>query len=342
MDMSDSKTEETRTIEQMLRDRPTNRSLDEVSKEGVERLRELYQQELEEYDGQEVFAFTSAVSEFNFENHVASADTVRVNAIGANGPRPFGDQQALFLFGAAIPENEPMGPVVILVLEEDVRNMSLRTVAEQFAEFGAPFDIQLDIRPADVVEGGYVAEVVEGETFDEAFETPDASDVASEGERERRIKQVTESADIINIGNNLSLTDDGYPADFGLDIRRIEPAAITSAQVSSKGARYEIQDSSFLEPHIELDETVIGTEDKSSGLVGWAEPHVLAVEKGSMLNELYGTVDTNDEGRVEISIIGANKNNVTPAQVPEPSDDGGSGGSSSSSASGDSIDDRTI
>lgn len=342
--MSESETSDRKPLEELLKERPGKKGdPDVMSDEKLERLRELYAEKYQTY-GDEMLALTSATSDFNFEEHVASSDTVRVNAIGANGPRPFGSQEAVFLFGAAVPENEPMGPLVILVLEEDVRNMTLQSVAEQFAEFGAPFDIELDIRSADVVEGGYVAETVEGTSFDEAFETPDASDVAPEGERERRIKQVTDKAEIINIGDNLSLSDDGYPADFGLDIKRIEPAALTSAQVTAKASRYEIQDSSFLEPHIELDETVIGTEEKSSGLVGWAEPHVLAVEKGSMMNELYGIVDTNDEGRIEISIIGANANNVTQAQIPESSDDSGGSGSSgsTSNASGESIEDRTI
>jgi hypothetical protein len=338
--MSDS--EDRKSLEEVVIDRFDENKLRGIPDDELEDLREQYA-EIYEQVGREGMAFAKVFSDYNFDKHVANSDIVRVNAIGANGPRPFGGQDALFLYGAAVPEDEQMGAVVILILEEDTEEYTLTELSEMFSEFGEPFDIDLDIRPADVVADAYIGEIPEGSTAGDVIERADPEDVSSEGERVNRIKQVTEEADIIHIGSNLSMQDEGYPADFGVDLKRIEPCSITSSQVSAKGSRYELQDDSFLNAEQALDESIIGTEDKAAGLVGWAEPQVMALETGSMLDSLYGTVDVNDEGRVEISIVGYNPEAVEEATVPADTDDsGGSGSGSTTSASGEAVEERTI
>jgi hypothetical protein len=328
-------------IEQYIADRLGEEKLQALSQEGLETVREKYREALEEYD-EEMFAAADAFREFNFENYVASASVVDFVTIGANGPRPFGGQDAIFLYGAAVPDGDPMGTGVLLIAEEDVQDVTLEELVDQFTQAGKPFELDLSCRSADNVSDAYILEIPEDSSASECIEEPDPSDVPPEGDRIDRIRAVTDEADILNIGSNLSLTDEnGYPADFGVDIKRVEPVSITSSQVTTGGARYEMQDDSFLDAEMELDETITGTEDKSAGLVGWATPNLMAIDTGSMCESVYGTVKTNNDGQVQMSIVGYEPKNVTQAEIRDTSSTSSDSGSSDN-ASGDSIEDRTI
>lgn len=328
-------------VETWVVDRLGEDKLNSLSEDGLETLRSEYREALESYDS-EKFAAVEAFRNFNFEKYVTAAAEVEFTTIGGNGPRSFGDQDAVFLFGSAIPDGDPMGAAVILITESDCEDLTLQDLIDEYSEAGQPLSLDVSCRTAEDVPDAYVCEIPEGSTVSECIEETDPAEAPPEGERKDRIRKVTEEVDVINVGENLSMVDENdYPADFGVDLKRVEPVSITSSQVTSGGARYELQDDSFLDAEMELDETITGTEDKSAGLVGWAESDVMALETGSMCEAVYGTVKVNDDGQIQLSIAGYEPKNVTEAEIRDTSDSGGSGGSTDN-ASGDSIEETTI
>lgn len=320
--------------------------INNLSEEDLQNLKEKYREQLDEYENP-IKAITVARRNLTVEKN-AGADYERVYTIGLNGPRPFGDNDAIFLYGVLNPEDEPLGKVVIIVEEDDVE--SFDTAIDLFGEVGNPVDAYISYRSADVVPDSYVANIdIQPDGDHEVFESPDPDDVDLSDERRHEvIINETEEAEIFNIGESLSLRDDDYLADFGLDIRRIEMASVASRNITDSAARYVMQDNSFVEPD-QLTANAVADED--AGVETWAESHN-PVEPDPMARA-FVAVDRNDEGRITFRLYGFDEYHEQGfydlSEIPEDEissssddDDGSNDDSGYSGTDGQPVEERTI
>lgn len=278
-----------------------------------------FDDKLEEYSGHEAAAKSAVQGKYNEWVNTGADGEVKMITIGHDGPRPFGSTDMLFGFCIAIPEDDPAQLAVIMFDENDVVH------DEILPYFREPYQAvkgEFDIRSAGKVSNAYVMEAVAGTEL-ETFE--------AEKDREERKEMVDEfvtEADIAEIGQYLTVTDDnGYPADYGADLRRISGAYVLEARVGENGARYEVQDDSFVDAR-DLDDHVRG-DDNARGLVCWVDPEVADFDEGSIV-DLYGVITAGQNtGQVTMNVVG-----VEPIQINELQMDNGGGSEEESPRSG--------
>lgn len=322
----------------------------QLGDDAEERLFEKFEDKYETF-GDESLALTAAVGSFNFEENMdGEAGQLDVIGLGTNGPRPFGDSDALFCYGLAVPDEGKVGRIVIIVNEDDVKT-SLYDIADLFKRYNV-VQAEINYREAGKVNGihegsaAYIGEIgVENEPFSD--DVDEGEDVISLEDRKEMVEEHVPVAKIANVSEHYSLMDNGYTANFGLDFKRIPNAVVLEARISSNGARYVFQDDSFLEPE-ELSPDVRG-DDNDIGLAGWAEPHVAEFGQESIV-DVFGTITPSDDGQTTIRIYGAaasQEGSVVEVEAPEEDDssDGSSSqssGSDSSGTSGEPVEERTI
>lgn len=319
---------------------------DSLTDEAVESLFEKFEEKFDTF-GDEKLALTAAVGSFNFDQNMeGSSESVDIIAVGSNGPRPFGEEDALFCYGIAIPDSGKVGRCVVLVNESDVSE-PLADLTDYFVPYES-IEADVNIREASKVTGihegssAYIAEV--GRSND-PFSLRDSD--RSKDEREELVRDHVEEASIAEISEYFSLRDNGYTANFGLDFKRIDAAVVLNARISAKGARYVFQDDSFLDAE-ELSPEVRG-EDNDIGLVSWCEPHQATFDEESVV-DVFGTITPNDDGHVTMRMFGATETmegSIVPAEAPsgESEDSSSSQQSSTSGSSGTSsepVEERTI
>lgn len=306
-----------------------------------------------EKTGKESYAASKALASHNFQQNVQSSEKVRLVVIGCNGPRPFGGQDVVQIYGVAgfHDSDYEAGKFVALILEEDVEEKSLQEVAEEFSEFGKIIDFDCDVSQTDTVPNAWSIETPEGnESFAELTSEPDDAELPDMSERRDTIHDQIDDAEILEIGTDISLmSQEGYPADFGVDIKRIEMASLIRASVNANSARYVVQDPSFIDGS-ELSPAVTEAgEDQLQGIEAWSEPHIVGLEQHSTV-DLYATVRKNTEsGQIDLSLVGYDDvlGEATEVDVDVAADDtddgyGGSTDSSGSTIDGDSIDEMSI
>ena len=318
----------------------------QLTEEAVDSLFEQFSEKFATF-GDEKLALTAAVGSFNFDQNMeGSSGEVDIIAVGSNGPRPFGDDDALFCYGVAVPDDGKAGRVVIIVNESDVSD-DLENLTDYFTPY-EPVTADISIREASKVNGvheGSEAYIGEIGRSNEPFDLRESE--RSVEEREELVKDHVEEAEIKNVSEHFSLRDGDYTANFGLDFKRIDEAVVLNARISAKGARYVFQDDSFLDPE-ELSPEVRG-EDNDIGLVAWCEPNQATFDQESIV-DVYGTITPNSDGHVTMRMYGATESvegSIVPAEAPEASDDSGSSssgssGSGSSGSSGEPVEERTI
>lgn len=270
----------------------------------LETIQEWYDEKLEEYSGHDAAAKSAVQGKYNAWVNTGADGEVQMVTIGPDGPRPFGDTDMLFGFALAIPDEDPAQPAVILF---DESNVDHQEILPYFQEPYQAVKGEFDIRSAGKVNNSYVMEAVPG-TEVEHFEPERDRDG-----RKEMVDDFISEAKIADIGQHLSVTnDDGYPADYGVDLRRISDAYVLESRVSEKAGRYEVQDDSFVDAR-DLDEHIRG-DQQANGLVCWVNPDAATFGEGSVV-DLYGVITTSQEtGQVTMNVIGVD---ADPQQVNE-------------------------
>lgn len=310
-----------------------------------------------DYAGQPKFAVLSAVSSINKQDHMQPAtQKVRLYTLGYDSlPPGFGDSRAATFYGVAVPDDEPVGKIVIVVTEDELNGQSMDDVIDLFTgEAYTAIDAEISITDNTKVSGSYQAEVVDRDPDDESiFQTVDDPD-REFGERKEIVEGQVEQAEILNISQSISLEQDDspFPADFGLDLRMIDQASPLQSNVSGNGTRYVFQDNSYIEA-TDLPEYVRGDENEA-GLVCWSEPESMHIDESGWVR-LFGIVEestTGDTpGRIEMRVVGYEPlANVEQIDVPDSNSGGDDNGgdfaepdtATNHQAVGDPIDETTI
>lgn len=268
--------------------------VDEEDDLDLETIQEWYDDKLEEYSGHEAAAKSAVQGQYNEWVNTGADGEVKMVTIGFDGPRPFGNTDMLFGYGVAIPDDDPAQLAVIMFSEEDVNH---RDILPYFREPYQAVKGEFGIRSAGKVNNAYVMEAVAGTEIEP---------IEPEKNREERKEMVDDfvtTAKIAQIGEYLTITDDsGYPADYGVDLRKIQGAYVLEARVGENGARYEVQDDSFVDAR-DLDDHIRG-DDQARGLVCWVDPDVATFDEGSIV-DFYGVITVGqDKGQVTMNVTG--------------------------------------
>ena len=321
-------------FEELAKEKYADR-VDGLDDEQFDRLESLYQEKFEKF-GDEKLALTSAFGSFNFEQS-SGGEEVTLYSVGCDGPRNF-QGPTLFCYGVIDPEDDAPGRIAIIVPENKVEQ-DLNEIKEMFSEPYNAVKANISFRPAKGVKGAYVGEVG---SMGDIFELKEDDERDFE-ERQEFVKDHIDVVQIGSINEGMSATkDNGWPAAFGADFKLIPYATILESAVSGKGARYVLQDDSFIEAR-DLPPEVRGDDDEL-GLVSFGDPDVMSLKNESIV-DVFGTITPNSDGQPTMDILGyyghyENEVEVDPA-VESSGGSGGSGGSETE-VSGEAIDERTI
>lgn len=297
-------------VEETFQDRVEGE--DDVTLEDVE---EWYADKLEEYDDEKLARIT-VQAEFNSWVNAGADGEVDMVTIGARDD-PFNNGDVFMGYAIAIPEDRPVRPAVVEFRRDTI---DPDPFLEYFYEPYTPIRGEFDFRdaPAPVGSKAYRMEAVETTEIEEFEAERDL-----EGRKEL-VKDIIPKAEIANIGDYLSLTnDDGWAASFGVDMRLIEDAYVHEVRVGENAARLVIQDDSFVDAR-DLDKTVRG-EDEEAGLAGFGDTEMIDFGEGSIA-DIYCSVTPDDDGQVTMGVIGTD-----PASATELNTGGGDDSGSSAS-----------
>lgn len=124
----------------------------------------------------------------------------------------------------------------------------------------------------------------------------------SEEERREMIREYVPEANIANIHQHLTQTnDDGFPVAQGGDIRRLNATVIDWNKGDGYNT-YTLLDDSVVDPE-ELGEDIINERARSPGLTAWVPSDFHNWGLNSQL-EVYGTLNRNNEGQINMNVCG--------------------------------------
>lgn len=278
----------------------------------LEDVEEWYQEKMAEY-GDEKLARITVQAEFNSWVNAGADGEVEMITIGGRDD-PFNDGEVFIGFAVCIPEDRPVKLGAVVFRKETCDPGPYKDYFfEPFNPVHGEFEISNPSAP--IGDSAYRMDAVRS-TEVSRFEAE-----KDRGERREMVLDYVDDAEIANIGEHLSLTnEDGWAATFGVDMRRIPQAYVHEARVG-KAARLVVQDNSFVDAR-DLGHEVRG-DDGDAGLVGFADSRLVNFDVGSIV-DLYGALTPNQDGRVTMDIVG-----VDPIKKVERENTGGSSESSS-------------
>lgn len=242
-------------------------------------------------------------------------ETTEVNilTIGHGGVRQWNDRDnggkkdVLIAYGVVQPaqveddDNPAMGIGVFIVDETD--GADLGNIRQKFGEtlnnLTGYFSVQVS---EELKVGGDTPVYVCNSTDKTRVEEDDESDMSRQEKREFVHQYVTEEASLASIHQNLSATnEDGYPSEFGADIKRMN-ATVIDFHKGDGFNTYTLLDDSVVDPD-ELGEDIVSERARSPGLTAWVPDEFHKWGTNSQL-EVYGTISRNDDGQINMNVCG--------------------------------------
>lgn len=237
---------------------------------------------------------------------------INILAIGHGGVRQWNDRDnggkkdVLISYGIVQPGKDesgnelPMGVGVFICDETDGVDIgNLRTAfGETLANLTGYFTVQ---ESEELTVGGdtpvYVMNSGDKTRVEEA-----ESDMDTQEKREFIHSYLPEEANIANLHQHLSATnDDGYPAEFGADIKRMN-ATVIDFHKGDGFNTYTLLDDSVVDPD-ELGSDIVSDQARSPGLTAWVPDEFHKWGVNSQL-EVYGTLSRSDDGQITINVCG--------------------------------------
>lgn len=128
------------------------------------------------------------------------------------------------------------------------------------------------------------------------------TDMSDEEKREFLHQFIEEEAAIANIHQHLSaMNSDGFPAEFGADLKRME-ATVIDFHKGDGFNTYTLLDDSVVDPD-ELGADIVSDRARSPGLTAWVPDEFHQWGENSLL-EVYGTISRNDDGQINMNVSG--------------------------------------
>lgn len=223
----------------------------------------------------------------------------------------------VLLANGVIETEDGLGQAVFIIDETD--EVDLGKAAEAFSPLTA-FRGVFSISESENLQRGYVV----NSTSDTDFEVEEAENIPdSKQERLEVLHKFVDEVTLTNVLEGLSLTStwDGgeSPADFGIDIKRIEGNVVDYyvSDDEGKSSVYTILDSSVASGSELEGSPVDGENQRTTGLTCWTPTEYMEYGNGSRC-EFYGTIVQDNDGRVVMNTRG-----IVPL-MPRPMQDGSS------------------
>lgn len=294
----------------------------------IEEARAAYEEELAEHrehatelvdeeDLQEQALSVLEADLFRGESTGGPVEELEILTIGHKGVQQWSDgdggtRNVIVSFGLTQPEDEPMG--VGVFINDESRGADLGNVRELFGETLTTAKGWYQVEQSDTLSNVYICN-----TTDETRVEYDESVDRSRKELLDLLRtHIDEEADLSDLSNVVTTTnDEGYAADFGADIKRLEGTVISHYQDQQKGyQRYTVKDRSTSVD--DLDDAIHSEQARDMGLTVWLSEDFYRWGEDSTL-EFYGTFERDDEGQIQMNAYGIVPLNPRPLEQGEES-----------------------
>lgn len=249
---------------------------------------------------------------------------INILSIGHGGVRRWndrdngGEKDVLISYGVVQPGKDedgndlPMGVGVFICDETD--GVDIGNLRSAFGETLANLTGYFTVQKSEELTIGGDTPVYVCNSSDKTRVEPEGSEMDQQEKREFLHNYISEEATIANIHQHLSATnDDGYPAEFGADIKRMN-ATVIDFHKGDGFNTYTLLDDSVVDPD-ELGADIVSDQARSPGLTAWVPDEFHQWGVNSQL-EVYGTLSRNDDGQITINVCGVIP--LIPMEMEEP------------------------
>lgn len=255
-------------------------------------------------------------------------EEVEVVVIGHGGGRTWsdddgGEKEVLISYGVVNPKDDDKPRGLGVFINDETTGVDIQNLKDKFSTLNQ-LTAYYSLSNYDDLPNTYILD----STDQTKVEVADPEDMASEDARRGLLHEWTEEAELGNIKQHLSATDDqGRTLGFGADVKRMN-ATVVDQMETENTAIYTLLDDSVIDPE-ELDEDVRDDRAQTPGLTSWTPKELMKYGINSQI-EVYGSVATMDDGQVCMNVYG-----IVPLITFELDDDG-------DSSSGVSFESETI
>ena len=237
---------------------------------------------------------------------------INILTIGHGGVRQWNDRDnggkkdVLIAYGVVQPGEDddgnplPMGVGVFICDETD--GVDIGNLREAFGETLNNLTGFFSVQESEELTIGGDTPVYVCNSSDKTRVEEAETDMDAQEKREFLHQYISEEANIANIHQNLSATnDDGFPAEFGADIKRMNVTVIDFHKGDGFNT-YTLLDDSVVDPD-ELGKDIVSEQARSPGLTAWVPDEFHEYGVNSQL-EVYGTLSRNEDGQISLNICG--------------------------------------
>lgn len=254
-------------------------------------------------------AIRSVKSDLYQGSRTSYGETVEVDilSVGHGGVRQWqdrdngGEKDVLIAYGIVNPgpdedgNDRPYGIGVFVCDETD--GVDIGNLRDAFGETLNNLKGYFTVQESDELPNTYVLNSSD-KTRVESVET----DMSQEEKRDFLHQFVEEEANIATIHQHLSATnEEGYSAEFGADIKRME-ATVIDYHKGDGFNTYTLLDDSVVDPD-ELGADIVSDRARSPGLTAWVPDEFHQWGENSLL-EVYGSIRRNEDGQISMNVCG--------------------------------------
>lgn len=330
-------------IEQKLKDtvEGTNKTL--------EWAKELYEEKLDDLLGRS----SDLITEEDVQDHAlflvnsevvendrtgGGGDKVEILSIGHAGVRKWNDgdggkKKVVISYGIINPEQGPPG--VAVFINDETTGVDIGEIMNKFQ----PLETMVGwyrVNESQNLSNVYVC----NSTDKTRLELEDVDGIPDDKkDRRELIHKLSDKAELAHIHDAISITNDqGYPVDFGADLKRFRGAVMNRYVNEEKGfGIYKVMDKSVVDESDLEGLDVMGENDRIPGLSVWCSPEKMKYGQNSEV-EIYGQIRVTSGGSNEGQIV-MDAYGIVPL-IEMPIQEKSSGGSSSGSS--DNVEETTI
>lgn len=258
-------------------------------------------------------------------------DRVEILSIGHAGERKWsngdgGKKRVVISYGVINPEQGPPG--VAVFINDETTGTDLGEIKEKFN----PLNTMVGwyrVNQSQNLSNVYICNSTDKTRLD----VQPVDGIPDDKSKKRQLLQkLSDEAELAHISNAISITNDqGYPVDFGADLKRFNGAVMDRYVNDEKGfGIYKVMDKSVVDEEDLEGLNVMGENDRVPGISVWCDPEQMRYGENSQL-EIYGQIRVTNGGANEGQIVMDAYGIIPLIEMPVQDDDDSRGSSTSAS-----------
>lgn len=265
-------------------------------------------------------------------------DKMEILAIGHTGEQKWsngdgGKKRVVKSYGVVNPETGPPG--IAVFINDETTGVDLGEVMEKFQPLNTMVGWYRRSQ-SDTLSNTYIC----NSTDKTRLELQDVNGIPDDdAEKRQLLHKLSDGVEISNVPNQTSVTNDqGYPADFGADLKRLRGQVTNRYVNKEKGfGIYKVMDRSVVSREDLEGLSVMGDSDRVPGLSVWCNPDEMIYGEDSEI-EIYGQIRVVTNGANEGQIVMDAYGIIPLIERPVQEDDASSG----STSTNDNVEEKTI